>query len=481
MKEARRQPPHETLAKRDAVSLYEEGKEKLNQKRYPEAISCLVAAAESAKALSSAAVLERSLFELGRAYFELGQAALDEGQKPTAIDHFKKAVSTFEDCQRLGGVYPLQSAVLLNQAHRALRALGAQKPEGSQAGSPAASRAITALQTIPFHGWENGEERAASRNASAALFALVADYDSKEAQLMGLRCAADGFEKAAEKAAGKAERATLLAGEATALALLGIFNEERRPEYFSSAYEKFQLAVRAGLLSAGELKKTAKAGGLFKKPSADELEKAAIASVALGDFAAAETALSRASKLWYEMGMIALREGLASYLTFTQAVDSANACFIRCQRGEIRAASALYYSMLSEPPAPGLANSPTVKMDMAIGLLRLNSWLGLEDAFGHLRGNAFNHGEVIRRLERAGAVSAAYPLLTEYLAEQQYVAQLAYEALVRGAPASVPFLIFAASTENAATQRARSALREILKKRTCLAEQVSDIKAVLGE
>jgi len=115
-----------SIARRGAEALYEEGKKSLELKIYPEAVCRFQEAAVSAKDINSAALVERSLFELGRAYSELGYGALAEKDQPSAIGFFRESLKALEDCRRLGAVYPFQSAVLANQIRKTLTALGAQ-------------------------------------------------------------------------------------------------------------------------------------------------------------------------------------------------------------------------------------------------------------------------------------------------------------------------------------------------------------------
>lgn len=220
-------------ARRGAAILYEEGKEQLKLGHYPEAVGCFIEAASAAKASGSAALLARSLFELGRAHSELGHKALAEDQKLSAARHFQESLRALEDCGKLGAAYQFQSAVLAHQTRKTLRGLGIKEEAQAPPEPSGNSRAILAAQAVPFHEWEFG---AKTRDVNIALFALLADYDTKEAQLMGLLSAANGFHRAAEAADGRLERAASKAAEGTALALLGIFNEDRRPEYFSEAY-----------------------------------------------------------------------------------------------------------------------------------------------------------------------------------------------------------------------------------------------------
>ncbi len=469
-----------SIARRSAEALYEEGKKNLELRLYPEAVRCFQEAALSAKGTNSAALVERSLFELGRTYSELGYSALAEKDQPSAIGFFHESLKALEDCRRLGAVYPFQSAVIANQISKTLKGLGAQKEKELPAGPTGESSTALALRTVPFHEWGSYTRKEAMRSANAALFALLADYDTKEAQRMGLMSAANEFMGAAKAAQNDHEHASAKAGEATARALLGIFNEQFRDKQFQDARECFKPAIEQGLISEKKLREATKTA--WFKPSPEDLEKAAIAFVALGEFEKAEKALSRASRLWFERGVAELKEELASYLTFTRAVDSANWCFMRCQDEERALIASLYESSMASPYTFSLASSTTVKLDMALAIFKLNAWFGIGNAYEHLRSGDFSHLEVMRRLERSGSMMLALPLLCEYLAGGEEESKMACEILVKSTPVSVSPLISAAMQAGSpASERAKDALREILKARTCLAEQVQDIKAALGE
>ncbi len=469
-----------SIARRSAEALYEEGKKSLELKIYPEAVCRFQEAAVSAKDINSAALAERSLFELGRAYSELGYGALAEKDQPSAIGFFRESLKALEDCRSLGAVYPFQSAVLANQIRKTLKGLGAQNENEFPAEPTGESSTALALRAVPFHEWGSYTRKEAMRSANAALFALLADYDTKEAQQMGLLSAANDFMRAAKVAQNDQEYASAKAGEATARTLLGIFNEQFRDRQFQDARECFKPALEQGLLSGKSLREATKTA--WFKPSPEELEKAAIAFVALGEFGKADKAISRASHLWFERGVAELREGLSSYTTFTRAVDSANRCFMRCQDEERALIASFYEASMASPYALSLGSSTTVKLDMALAIFKLNAWFGMGNACEHLRSGEFSHPEVMRRLERSGSLMLAFPLLCEYLAGGEEESKMAFEILVKSAPVSVPFLLSAAwQIGSPASERAKDALREILKARTCLAEQVQDIKAALGE
>lgn len=478
---------------RAAALLYEAGKLNLKEGRHVDAIILFREAADSAKAAKSIALAERSLFELGRACAEMGYYMLTINNKLAAICYFKESLEALEECSRLGSVYPFQSAVLANSIRKTLKGLGARGKEEPRTEPAGTSRTALALQVIPVHYWDTGGREDAGRSLNAALFALFADYDTKEAQINGLRNAVSSFEIVGRDAEGSAKRASAQggeglaraqlaraaaqAGEGLAFALLGFFDEGQRLRYFREAHQKFAFAFELDLLSEKSVRKAMKTR--FFRPSPEELERAAMAFVALGDFKHAEKSLVRASHLWFERGEAILGAGLSNYATITQAVDAANLCFIRCQKEELAAVAAFYEGNLFPRFDLSSLSFATVRLDMALGLFKLNAWRGMKEAYKHLRGEYVNHCEVMRRLERSGSLTLAYPLLFDYLGGGKEEAEMAHGILVKSAPVSVQFLLAAAASGGVSGERAAKALREVLRARTCLAEQVEDIKEVL--